>query len=270
MNTAPMRCTSRTWPSRSSDVVSPPVALLPALSTIAHGAVLGAGRERDPDVVQVVGRHDRERDRAVEREPPQQRRIGPAPDDRPAAAAGAPGRRSRRRAGRRSRPPRCRTSRRSMHSRSPTCPSPTTITWSDRGTARRPSSPVRLRPISRSTSPPVNAAAKSSATSMLERDRDLEPLGPVLNLRVRIDGDERLDRSVVRVDQVLLEHDRRRDQSPTTRMNMSPTAPKKTSAALWSNGLQDRRRQRAHRGARAPRAAARPVPRHPPRCSPQG
>ena len=69
-------------------------------------------------------------------------------------------------------------SRSSMHSRSPTWPSPTTTTWSERGTARRPSSPVRLRPISRSTRPPVNAAANSSATSMLSEIVTLNHSGP--------------------------------------------------------------------------------------------
>ena len=41
---------------------------------------LGAGGERDPDVLQVVGGDRGERDRAVERQPPQQRRVGAAAD----------------------------------------------------------------------------------------------------------------------------------------------------------------------------------------------
>ena len=52
------------------------------------------------------------------------------------------------------------------------------MTWSERGTTRRPSSPVRLRPTSRSTSPPVNAAANTSATIIEIETATLYHFGP--------------------------------------------------------------------------------------------
>ena len=123
-----------------------------------------------------------------------------------------------------------------MHRRRPTWPSPTTTTWSERGTARRPSRPVRLRPISRSTSPPVNAAANSSATSIESEIVELEPLRAVLHLGVRVDRDERLDRAVERVDRRSGRARARPRPSRRSGSASSPTAPKNTSAALRSNG----------------------------------
>ena len=69
-------------------------------------------------------------------------------------------------------------SRSSRQSRSPTCPSPTTTTWSRRGTARRPISPVRRESTSRLISPPVKHAADSSVSSIEATIVTLNHFGP--------------------------------------------------------------------------------------------
>ena len=130
------------------------------------------------DVLQVVGRHGGERDGAAQRQAAEQRRVAAAADDHGQAQLarladvlalllvvhgdhGHPA-----------------APQQQAQLASPTCPSPTTTTWSERGTARRPTRPVRLRPIRRSTSPPVKAAANSSATSMLIETATLNHFGP--------------------------------------------------------------------------------------------
>ena len=55
---------------------------------------------------------------------------------------------------------------------------PTTTTWSRRGTARRPNSPVSRRLMSRFTSPAVNEASKTSAASIETVRKSLRPFGP--------------------------------------------------------------------------------------------
>ena len=69
-------------------------------------------------------------------------------------------------------------SRSSRHSRSPTCPSPTTTTWSRRGTARRPISPVSDESTSRLISPPVKHAADSSVSTIEATIATLNHFGP--------------------------------------------------------------------------------------------
>ena len=69
-------------------------------------------------------------------------------------------------------------SRSSRHSRRPTCPSPTTTTWSRRGTARRPSRPVSRESTSRLISPPVKHAADSSVSSIEATIETLNHFGP--------------------------------------------------------------------------------------------
>ena len=69
-----------------------------------------------------------------------------------------------------------------MQSRRPTWPSPTTTTWSRRGTARRPARPVSRRSISRLTIPAVNIASSTSAISIVKLMNTLNHFGPSLTL----------------------------------------------------------------------------------------
>ena len=59
---------------------------------------------------------------------------------------------------------------------------PTTITWSRRGTARSPISPVSRRPISRLTMPAVKKASNTSATSIRTATSVLNHPGPPVTL----------------------------------------------------------------------------------------
>ena len=68
--------------------------------------------------------------------------------------------------------------RSSRHSRSPTCPSPTTTTWSRRGTARRPINPVSDESTSRLISPPVKQAALNNVSTIDATIAPLNHFGP--------------------------------------------------------------------------------------------
>ena len=59
---------------------------------------------------------------------------------------------------------------------------PTTTTWSRRGTARRPNSPVSRRSISRLTRPAVNDASNTSAASIETVRNAFSPFGPSATL----------------------------------------------------------------------------------------
>ena len=137
---AAMRCTSRTSPTRNSERVSLATRPSPARRTTRRSPLTDFAGHRDRDVLEVVVGDGGERARAVEREPAQQRRVGAAADhDREAELA--------REAdvlallavvdGDDADP----AAAQQQRSRSPTWPSPTTTTWSRRGTARRPNSP---------------------------------------------------------------------------------------------------------------------------------
>jgi hypothetical protein len=165
-------------PSGSSERVSPAVAFAPARRTKRRSGATARARERDLDVLQVVVRDRGERDRAVQRQPLEQRRIAPRGRSRPAARARARGRRSRRPRGRRPRRRDARSGADSVARRSPTCPRPTTTTWSERGTRAPPDEAGQPAADQALDEPPVNARGEEQRDEHAHRDRDLEPLGP--------------------------------------------------------------------------------------------
>ena len=149
-------------------------------------------------------------------------------------------------------------SRSSRQSRGPTWPSPTTTTWSRRGTARRPIRPVSRESTSRLIRPPVKHAARQQRQQHRADDRDLEPLRAVVDRRVRPDRRQRLGRAVERVRGGLVEHDHRADGLEDQHRHEPERAveQQRRAAVVGREHRLDQAAERRARGAEAVRPRA--------------